>query len=101
MGNWQGAGEKNKGGSVLFTKTGKVEFTHPGTSTNGELETAFGNYSFKKDAVLQLDKAGSLSNDWGWQVEVEFLTDDEVLFVNHGHPYGGFGPLAGRFKRAK
>lgn len=101
VGKWQGVGAKTKGHLVEFTKAGKVEFTYPDSLRKGEMETILGGYSFKKEALLQLDRAGAFTNDDGWRIEVEFPNDDEVFFVNHGHPFGGFGPLAGRYKRVK
>lgn len=101
VGNWQGLPGKTIGQTVQFTKSGKVEFNYPDLPRKEETKTVLGTYSFKKDALLRLDEAGSSSYDDGWQVDVEFLNDDEILFVNHGSRYSGFGPLAGRYKRTK
>ncbi len=100
VGAWQGTGGKTAGHVVRFTKSGRVEFSHPDSLSKGKTETALGSYSFKKDDLMELKQAGGIMSG-KWQVEVEFVSEDEILLVNHGSQYGGFGPLAGRYKRSK
>ena len=101
VGTWQGTGNGNKGFNVTFTKSGKAEFSRPDRHFSRQTDTTLGSYSFRRSEQIQLKEAGTSKSDEGYQVDVEFITDDEILLVNHSKSWGGFGTLAGRYKRAK
>jgi hypothetical protein len=100
VGKWKGTDGKTKDHMIEFTKAGKAMFTYSDRARPAG-EMTLGTYSFTKDSVIQLKRAGDSRFEKGWRVDIEFVGDDDILLVNHGTEFGGFGPLRGRYQRSR